>query len=1058
MKTLKQLSGKLIGYFLIALFFINGQTKAQTQNGTSSAKEDVLFGTYNPSDDSYIRGGSYSNDNYNSESDLLIKQGSNEAFFRKSLVKFDLSDVNFGDTTISHAVLRLYVTSANACPITASKIGDAWSESTLTWDNAPADISSIITTQIDVAGVYAEWDVTSYVMGEIEGDKIISISLFDQDANSANTVFNSKEAGTNIPELVLYSGVVEIPSTPSSLVAEAISSSKVKLTWVDNSNNEIGFKIERKTANEAYSEIVDVSSGVTTFIDSLLVEDVAYTYRVVAYNASGNSEYSNEYSAIPNSGTFMEISLTNNVKQLLRFGIDAERLWYWRTGSFGQTLANLGVKELKSEFVRVAIFAKYEREVGVIKESAYDKILDMMTAMKTANPEILFFASPRPLDEAYSDAEIDSIWNGSCPWAPVPSWVMTWNETSTGGWSLGTLYADKLARYYADYLNFMDSKGFKIEYLDITNEHNSISPTHCKYLYDNMPALLNEGVYMPKLVAPSAWNYTQGVSYLNSFTADQRESYSIAACHNTNKTGTPESFATAANNYNKEPWDSELHGWKGIDIVDEVLSSHYFFEHINAGFVGLDTWLFYGPLEGKDHTMLWSNSSEYAFSSKYEIFKKVVNNANGGNYLESTLSVDTDLFLTTSFIKNDTIMVWVLNSDNFEYSNIDINFGNWKVTDKDIEVTCYNANYPRSGKVINTSTSTNKLRYSFEGESLYCFKVGFKPNNAPVLNTVNNFTIEEDTQLPLTINDLTATDADGDILSVLIVSGTNFTTVSPTTIIPDKDFNGELTVGIAVTDGIANSDTLNMIVTVTPLIDTTVITWEIPANGVYGSAIGSNLMNATSTAEGTITYNFTVDSIFDAGSYKLITLFTPTNSNDYTSASDTLEFNVSKATLIVTADNQSIEEGSAIPTLSITYTDFVNNDYEDDLDVAPVASTPADSSSMPGEYDIAVSGGSDNNYAFAYVNGTLIIKTEVALIDEDLRAISVYPNPAINVVNITNVVNTTVEIFDITGQLIFTEDVVSEVEQINVSDFKAGIYIINITSDMTTVRKRLVIE
>jgi hypothetical protein len=35
------------------------------------------------------------------------------------------------------------------------------------------------------------------------------------------------------------------PAAPTNLVATAVSSSQINLTWTDNSNNETGFKIER---------------------------------------------------------------------------------------------------------------------------------------------------------------------------------------------------------------------------------------------------------------------------------------------------------------------------------------------------------------------------------------------------------------------------------------------------------------------------------------------------------------------------------------------------------------------------------------------------------------------------------------------------------------------------------------------------------------------------------------------------------------------------------------------------------------------------------------------
>lgn len=427
-----------------------------------------------------------------------------------------------------------------------------------------------------------------------------------------------------------------------------------------------------------------------------------------------------------NSETAGSIEVTSTVKQNLRFGIDAERLWYWKTGSFGNTLADFAVKELKSEFVRVAVNCAYERKEGVVNTAAYDKIIDMMTAMKLSNPDIKFFASPRPLNEAYTSQEEIDIWGGKCPWSPAPSWVIPWtnNGTNTDGttkWKIGTVKAAELTRYYADYLNLMHSNGFKIDYLDITNEKNEVSPTICKYLFDNIPEQLNTGVYMPELVAPSSWNYSQGVNYLNSFTDSQLSSFSIAASHNTSPAGTAKAFAEKANSINKEPWNTELHGWIGISIQDEIVSSKYFFDPIKSGIVGLDSWLFFGPKDGKDHTMIWANSTSFTKSSKYNIFKKVVNNSNGGNYIETT---DSGEGLTaTSFSKDGTTMVCVLNDSNFDKPSTEIDFGTWDINGKPIEVTEYGSANPREGVTSNTSTSNGKVVFNAKAKSLSIFKI-----------------------------------------------------------------------------------------------------------------------------------------------------------------------------------------------------------------------------------------------------------------------------------------------------------------------------------------------
>ncbi len=78
---------------------------------------------------------------------------------------------------------------------------------------------------------------------------------------------------------------------PSAVTAVLISGSTVQLSWEDNSTDEDGFIIERKIATEEYVEAGVVLFDISTFIDSLLLSNTQYSYRVAAYKNTERSDW-----------------------------------------------------------------------------------------------------------------------------------------------------------------------------------------------------------------------------------------------------------------------------------------------------------------------------------------------------------------------------------------------------------------------------------------------------------------------------------------------------------------------------------------------------------------------------------------------------------------------------------------------------------------------------------------------------------------------------------------------------------------------------------------------
>jgi len=169
--------------------------------------------------------------------------------------------------------------------------------------------------------------------------------------------------------------------------------------------------------------------------------------------------------------------------------------------------------------------------------------------------------------------------------------------------------------------------------------------------------------------------------------------------------------------------------------------------------------------------------------------------------------------------------------------------------------------------------------------------------------------------------------------------------------------------------------------TVTTLKATQTITFNPIADVTYGSDAFE--LSATTNSGLTITYASSDPTVAEISNDTVNIIGTGTTnitasqagSPTYYQADDVIQpLTVIKQTLTVTANNQSREYGTVNPELTMEYDGFVNGEDASVLDEEPVLNTTADILSDVGTYDITVSGGNDNNYAFSLINGTLTVE------------------------------------------------------------------------------------
>jgi Big-like domain-containing protein/IPT/TIG domain-containing protein/carboxypeptidase family protein/beta-propeller repeat-containing protein len=209
------------GLYTITWVNVNTGAYSLTAKATDNANGTTTSGAVNinvvaqtglsPTADAYVRDGSTAPTNFGTATTLQT-QSSTVGNNRESYLKFDLTTV----TGIEKATVRLYgslsdTTSSNIPASIYSGASTTWVESgngSITWNNKPPSGATALATSVISNNVprWYEFDVTAYLKAEkAAGRSVVSLVVKNTAPSTAFASFNSREATSNQPQLILWS-------------------------------------------------------------------------------------------------------------------------------------------------------------------------------------------------------------------------------------------------------------------------------------------------------------------------------------------------------------------------------------------------------------------------------------------------------------------------------------------------------------------------------------------------------------------------------------------------------------------------------------------------------------------------------------------------------------------------------------------------------------------------------------------------------------------------------------------------------------------------------------
>ena len=94
-----------------------------------------------------------------------------------------------------------------------------------------------------------------------------------------------------------------VPATPTGLSVRSTSSTSVFMSWTDKATDESGYKVEQSSDGKNFLQVSYLGANAKTWNAGSLTKGKTYTFRVRAYNGTGNSAYSNASTVVAGGAT-----------------------------------------------------------------------------------------------------------------------------------------------------------------------------------------------------------------------------------------------------------------------------------------------------------------------------------------------------------------------------------------------------------------------------------------------------------------------------------------------------------------------------------------------------------------------------------------------------------------------------------------------------------------------------------------------------------------------------------------------------------------------------------